>query len=638
MRNFEYSFSKYPKLAPRSAALAAFAGWLPLVIINVFFVRGVNQQLDIQQSILHHLYDAGHILELAVLSWLLAAFLWRRPKYLLIVGCAVVGTVHYGLLAEDLENFIARHSDSKVPWHLAFTLVTTVGFVALVSFGYRLARGPLGYIGLTLGLAIGLSNHLVLPGNYPGIHFILAWTAAGLIGAFVIRWTDNLVNRRAIGITIAIFGLLSLISYAVPPDPVIRRALLGSEGSVASPYVARVWTRIAGPAAPDIGIEDSPWFKPRWDLPPIPPDELPGGPAHPIVVLLTIDALRSDVVEGPSASENMVPHILEMGRHSLTFQRVWSPAAYTMPSLRGLFLGTYYLQHQGWRAAKVRKKAGHRKKVPKTPYVAELLEDKGVKTINIRTGSAFRGKGGICRGFGEEIDIGNWAPSEAVVANVLKHLNTVKDGPLFIYSHIFDMHSPYNRGGTHGSLKQRYIAEASFVDKAVSTLRFELHRRGLDQVTYFILTSDHGEAFGEHGHYRHATTMYEEMIRIPLFIEGPGVRPRRVEQSVSLIDLGPTILSLFGVATPGNFMGQSLVPFMRGANLILERPLASDGGRAIRAMLFEDRWKAIVDENLGTEELYDLQKDPAERRNLAEETYATAYFSTLRSFFAGLNP
>ena len=84
-------------------------------------------------------------------------------------------------------------------------------------------------------------------------------------------------------------------------------------------------------------------------------------------------------------------------------------------------------------------------------------------------------------------------------------------------------------------------------------------------------------------------------------------------------------------------MGQSLVPFINGADPILERPLAADGGRAIRAMLFEDRWKAIVDENLGTEELYDLREDPAEQRNLAEESYAGSYFCTLRAFFAGLN-
>lgn len=639
MVNFEYPFMRYPTLAPRSAARAAFVGWLPLVIINGLFARSVDVRLDIPQIILHHLYDAGQMLGLAILSWLLVAFLWRLPRYLCLAGgSAVVGVVHYGLFAEDLQSFIARHSDSNIPWHFAFTLATTVGFTVLVAIGCRLSRSVLRYLGLGFGLAIGVCNHLVLPGNYPGIHFILAWSAVGLIGACSIRWTQIFVLRRAIKVVLPAAVLLALFSYTIVPGRVVRRALLASEGSVASPYISRLWTRLAGPTAPAIEAQDSPWFKPRRNLPPIAPDGLPGAPEHPIVILLTIDALRGDVVQGPDASEKTVPHMLEMARHSLTFQRVWSPAAYTMASLRGLFLGTYFLQHPGSVAANLRSKEGQQKRVSKTPHVAELLEERGVKTVNLRTRWFFEGSRGICRGFGEEIDIGALAPSEVVVQRVLQRLDKARRGPLFIYSHVFDMHSPYDRGGTQGTPKQCYVAEGSVVDKAIGTLRRELHKRRLERTTYLIVTSDHGEAFGEHGHEHHGTTLYEEMIRIPLFIEGPGVKPRRISQSVSLIDLGPTILSLFGVATPGNFMGQSLVPFMRGADPTIERPLAADGGRAIRAMLFEQRWKAIVDEKHGTEELYDLRQDPEEQRNLAEESYASGYFSTLRAFFSGLNP
>ena len=153
-----------------------------------------------------------------------------------------------------------------------------------------------------------------------------------------------------------------------------------------------------------------------------------------------------------------------------------------------------------------------------------------------------------------------------------------------------------------------------------------------------IVTSDHGEAFGEHGRDFHATTVYEEMIRIPLLIEGPGVGAHRVDRPAGLIDVAPTILSLFGQPTPGYVMGQSLVPFMRGERPELSRPLAVDGGRAMRAMLFEQRWKAMVDEKRGTEEVYDLREDPEERRNLAEQPHAQQRIATLRAFFKGLNP
>jgi arylsulfatase A-like enzyme len=123
------------------------------------------------------------------------------------------------------------------------------------------------------------------------------------------------------------------------------------------------------------------------------------------------------------------------------------------------------------------------------------------------------------------------------------------------------------------------------------------------------------------------------MIRVPLFIEGPGIKPRRVPRAASVMDVPPTVLSLFGLPTPGHFMGQSLVPFMRGENPELARPLAVDGGRNIRAMLFQNRWKAMVDMNHGTEELNDLKTDPGELKNLAERPEARAYFATLYAFF-----
>jgi hypothetical protein len=507
-----------------------------------------------------------------------------------------------------------------------FATTSTCAVLASLALGRLLSPHRLRWLGVAIGIGVAVGNHLVLKLDYPGAHFILAWCAAALIGASSKDWIAALRWHRDLRITTGVriaCGAAAMASYALVPGAVVRSALLTSSGAVAAPFVTRLWASLEPSSAPIVSAEQAQWFKPRGDLPAIAPEPLPGAPRKPIVILLTIDSVRADVLEG-RRYKKAVPHFRAMAERSLRFTRVWSPAAYTMASLRSLFQGTYYVQ-QG---------RSHR-----GPDLAALLKKRGVHTVNLRTHNMLASGGSVARGFAEELTFGKGrATSPHVVDKVLTRLDEHTGGSLFIYSHIFDPHTPYNLGGKRGSPMQRYVAELSFVDKAIGRLRKELANRGLQDSVYLFVSADHAEAFGEHGRNFHATTNYEEMIRIPLYIEGPGIKPRRVKHAVSLIDVGPTILSLFGVATPATYLGQSLVPFMRGETPQLSRPMAVDGGRKIRAMLFGERFKAIVDAHHGTEELYDLQTDPDEKRNLAEEPYAREYFATLNAFFDALKP
>ena len=93
---------------------------------------------------------------------------------------------------------------------------------------------------------------------------------------------------------------------------------------------------------------------------------------------------------------------------------------------------------------------------------------------------------------------------------------------------------------------ERYLAEIKVADAQIGALAKVLALR-FGGRGYLIVTSDHGEAFGEHQTREHSKTIYEELVRVPLLIRGPGVAAGRIDERVGLIDLGPTILDLFGV-------------------------------------------------------------------------------------------
>ncbi|MCA9617611.1 MAG: sulfatase-like hydrolase/transferase, partial [Myxococcales bacterium] len=143
--------------------------------------------------------------------------------------------------------------------------------------------------------------------------------------------------------------------------------------------------------------------------------------------------------------------------------------------------------------------------------------------------------------------------------------------------------------------------------------------------------ADHGEGFGEHNAYYHGTTLYEEMVRVPLVIHHPALHPRVVDSRVSLIDLAPTILDLFGVATPGSYMGQTLAPVLAGGSLAATRPIYLDSQRGLTGMVFEDGHKLLVDD--GLPELYDLDADPGEEENIYDGgDHARRHLGELRAF------
>ena len=152
------------------------------------------------------------------------------------------------------------------------------------------------------------------------------------------------------------------------------------------------------------------------------------------------------------------------------------------------------------------------------------------------------------------------------------------------------------------------------VDHAIGEFLEDLKARGLYENALIIITSDHGEAFGEHDAYMHAD-VYEHNIRVPLFVKFPGGRfaGRRVAEMVQLVDLYPTVLDVLGLDLPGTVDGGSLLALLEGRR---EPIPAAYSQRAAWQTVRTPRMKILRETQRNTCELYDLIEDPKETSDI----------------------
>jgi arylsulfatase A-like enzyme len=235
---------------------------------------------------------------------------------------------------------------------------------------------------------------------------------------------------------------------------------------------------------------------------------------------------------------------------------------------------------------------------------------------------------GFSRGFDHFVgydDRGAPAVNAAVDALALDY-----SSPYFLYLHYMDPHEPYVRREAHydeaasgGKLFANYDSEIGYTDAHVGAL---LARLNAGPDTLVIVTSDHGEEFGDHGNHGHRNQLYDELLHVPLIISWPKrLAPRRVAHQVSIVDLLPTVLSLLNIVGAGEGdMGTSLIPSL-GQEQLVNRPTFamrwSEQFRPplIRRAVIWQHWKYIWSVPSGRRELYDTSADPDERENLHEQ-------------------
>jgi arylsulfatase A-like enzyme/Flp pilus assembly protein TadD len=351
------------------------------------------------------------------------------------------------------------------------------------------------------------------------------------------------------------------------------------------------------------------------------------------LVLVSIDTLRADRLGSYGAAGAGTPRLDALAREGVRFADVYAPVPLTLPSHATMFTGRYPF------ASGVRVNGIHRLADDETT-LAELFGRRGYATSATVSAYVVTRRFGLAQGFDayeDSLGMDNLFRyfSEVPADETRRRFGRWLDGrsaakPFFAWVHFYDPHAPYQPpppfDRSHAA--DLYQGEIAFVDREIGHLLDDLAARGLGDDTVVIVTSDHGEAFGEHGEEGHGLLAYDETLKVPLIVRAPGVVAggRVVEERVSLYDLFPTVVELFALdADVSELPGRSLAATLAGgpappAGEVYFETLAGMTGKGwapLTGVIAAGGAEKLI--SVPQPELYDLAADPGERHNLIDE-------------------
>ena len=409
----------------------------------------------------------------------------------------------------------------------------------------------------------------------------------------------------------------------------------------------------------------------------------------PSLVLITADSLRADASSldgGPAPT----PHLEALAARGSHFERSYSLAPWTLPSMYGMFSSapppglTPGAGKEAWNEEITLYRFEN-----DSTTLAQSLNGKGYYTGGFTSNALLHDKEGILRGFDTTSVVGHrthvktgpfaalpllqelmWqlgAPwvverpvdtSAIMMRSAINFLDERRGAPFFLWVHFMDPHGPYappkkfapsegpwsvycNADPHWGTpltdeegrvalsqteqdhVRALYHGEVSYVDYCVGQILQALDAQGLRDTTYIGFTSDHGEEFWDHGEYGHGQSLYEELVRVPLVIAGPGIPAARFPSPVSSIDLMPTLADLTGADASPHWQGTSLATALRQGSTA-SGPIFAQGtnlfSRSEPLQMVVDGSQKFIRETGGSHaQLFDLERDPGERENLLAE-------------------
>ncbi len=356
--------------------------------------------------------------------------------------------------------------------------------------------------------------------------------------------------------------------------------------------------------------------------------ELSGRGRDSDVILLTMDTTRPDHLGCYGFTLAETPSLDRIASEGVLFERAMTVTPMTLPSHVSILTGQYPLEH-GVRDNGLFRVAA------KTVTLAEHLQDAGYQTAGFVSSYVLNSSYGTSQGFshfddemtseggrGAEHPRVERSAAETIDA-ALEWLERSGDSrPIFLWLHFYDPHVPYQPPVMfQRKFANAYDGEIAAMDQQIGRF-FDAWSSLRPRPTLTVATADHGDGLGEHGEDTHGLFVYNSTMWVPLLVRHPALGSgKRIPGRVSVIDIVPTILDLVGVALPAGLTGSSLLPgiasgtpWLRPIYLETQNPLYINGIAPLEA-LCRDRFKYI---HAPRPELYDLEADPRETRNLME--------------------
>jgi arylsulfatase A-like enzyme len=392
-------------------------------------------------------------------------------------------------------------------------------------------------------------------------------------------------------------------------------------------------------------------------------------PRLPDVVVIVIDTLRADHLPFYGYPRDTAPFLGRLALSGVRFEHVFSTSSATAPATASIFTSLHPLEHgvvNGFRATERMQAVEPAIELNRIPAALETLPEfmaaRGYRTFGVADNVNICEAMGFAAGFDRFANM-LYESGERVNAVVAQWSEEIRNGePYFLYVHYMDPHVPYHArepwasayasadGAAAPDPRHRYDSEINYVDERVR----ELYEMLQLQDAVVVVTSDHGEAFGEHGVVGHGNDLHAEVLNVPLLFHFPdapfgggsvagsvapgsvapgSVAPGTVSVPVSTLDLLPTLRDMLGGTRDPVARGRSLWPLIAGdprasahAPDLLAQLVRKEAGRphTLMTALVRGEWKLMHDSPLsdsGSERsrLFRWRSDPGELSDASAE-------------------